>query len=438
MGFVAPYFLWIGAGISAMVVALHLIVTRQPKAEVFPTARFVPESPVQAVSRATRPTDLLLLLLRALSIMSVAAAFARPVITPDRESVARVILADISRSSASLEEVHDSAAKYFRRTDVLIGYDSVPRVITQPDSLLRETSRGHTGSLSPALVAAIRSAASLRERADSISLVIVSAFPATSWNAATDTIRSLWPGAVTIVRVKAKPDAVVSTPLPVSHDFSAEDPLRFGVSLASSLPRAQKVRIVRGDAVLPTSADSGEVLLHWPIETRPMFSRQTGGKAHGALVVGQTVLVAPFKTNWEFPPDSLRGATVLARWADGEIAAIQRNTGSGCIRSANVPVAAKGDLVIRPEFVAVVQKLMSACDNRERSASLSGAALLRLKGGSAAAPRAAFPASSTQQSPLSLWFLLATIVLLFGEQFARRASGRAFDGRLQSDARRAA
>ena len=421
MSFLYPGMLWLGAMASAAVAALHFIVTRQPRSDVLPTARFVPDSAVKAVSHSDRPTDLLLLLLRILAVMSVAAGFARPVLGSYGEPKARIILADLSRSSQDIRSVADSVTRYFREGDILVGFDSAPRLLEHPDSIRNIVSSSNAGSLSAALVLAIRSASRLRERADSIGLTVVSAFPGGSWDAATDTIRSLWPGSIEIVRVAARQDTVLSQPGSLAANFSSDDPLRFSVALAGKQSGAGSVRIIRS-GLLPAQKNDREVLLHWPIGDRPVFARTTASTAHGALIAGSTVVVAPFVTVADFPADSLKGTRIIARWEDGSPAAVQHAAAGGCVRSTNIPVTAKGDLVIRPEFISIVSALTRPCAGVASFVSASEAALLRLKGGSAAAPRAAFPLQHTPPSPLAVWLFAASVACLVAEFFLRRAT----------------
>jgi hypothetical protein len=423
MSFLFPQFLWIGLGASALVAALHFIVTRQPLSEPFPTARFVPDAAVEAVSRATQPSDLLVLLLRLLAIMSVAAALGRPVISPDRVRNVRLILADLSRTSENIAAVRDSVRSYARPNDLIIGFDSTARQIPHPDSILNAASQVSTGNLSAALVSAIRSAGDLRERSDSISLVVVSAFPAESWDAATDTLRNLWPGAVTVVHVARRRVADTSSVSPVPLHTATDDPFKFSLALASKFRHAQSVTVIRSDDA-PGTPNADQVVLHWPIRARPIFARRSADVKHGALIVGKTVLVAPFSTQWEFPDDSIRNAEVVARWEDGTPAAVQRVQTTGCTRSTNIPVTSKGDFAIRFEFVEIVSRLISSCAETHPFIPLSDAALLRLKGGSAAAPRDAFPNNPKHSSPFTPWLLAAALIFLLGEQFARRAPSR--------------
>lgn len=421
MTFLAPYFLWIGLGVSAIATALHFIVTRQPHSEPFPTARFVPDIAVEAVSRARQPSDLLVLLLRVLAIMSVATAFSGPVVSLKRTSTARIILADLSRSSANISEVRDSAAKYFRPTDVLIGYDSLPRLLLAPDSIGTIQQRADIGNLSAALVSAIRAGARIRERTDSLSLIAISAFPAESWDAATDTIRSLWPGAIQIVSMAPAIPSKTPTVTRAIPPLPTEDPLGYTLALAAKRAHADQLQIIREEPQPSTAVQSAGVTLYWPSTRRPLFAKESNGKTHGALVTKDAVVVAPFLTHWEFPADSVRGLSVIARWEDGSPAAVQRNDASRCDRSTTIPVPTKGDLVVRPEFVSVVERLISPCIAVSSYAPAGEALLSKLKGGSAAAARASFRPSQSRRSPYTLWLFVGGIVFLVAEQFVRRS-----------------
>lgn len=421
MTFLAPGFLWAGVAFSLGIVALHFIVTRQPKSEDFPTARFVPASSVEAVSRSQLPTDLFLLLLRVLAVLSVASALARPVLTVSRNQNARIVLADLSLSSAKIGDVRDSVSKYFRPNDVLVAFDSSARVYSSPDSF-PSVGVAPVGNLSAALIASLRSARKLRDQADSISLVVVSSLPSASWDAATDTLRAMWPGAIQVVRVAARNDSSEGSVRKFSSELGSADPLRFGLALASDAVHTPSGRLVRTGKV--PSPDDGEIILHWPSSERPAFSSPAPATTHAGLVAGSVVQIASFTTHFEFTPDSARGARVVARWLDGAPAAIQRNVAGGCVRSVNIAVPQKGDLAIRPEFVAIVSQLISPCAFASSPAPLPDSVLAQLKGGNAAAARSAFAGDDEQTSPFTPWLLLAALMLLGLEQLLRRNSKR--------------
>ena len=129
MTFLAPGFLIASAVVAAAVIALHFIVTRQPRAGILPTARFVPNLPATATARATRPSDILLMLLRVLLVLSVGAGLAKPIFKPSRGAEARVILADVSRSQRDSVMLLDSLRALYRNHDVLVAFDSSARII---------------------------------------------------------------------------------------------------------------------------------------------------------------------------------------------------------------------------------------------------------------------------------------------------------------------
>ena len=100
MTFLAPGFLYGALAAAIAAIALHLIATREPRAVMLPTARFIPESSARAVVRAARLSDPWLLALRVLLLLLLGTALARPVRVPQRERIARVILADRSAAAA--------------------------------------------------------------------------------------------------------------------------------------------------------------------------------------------------------------------------------------------------------------------------------------------------------------------------------------------------
>lgn len=231
MSFLAPGFLLAAGLASLVVIGLHLLSTHDPKLEPLPTARFVPEVLVRATATTVRPTDLWLLLLRVALVLLFGAALARPVVTPPHSPVARIVAVDVSRAVGRPAELADSSRRYLAGASTVILFDSTARVVSRgaADSLSapastsapasksvpapkRTPAPARQGSLSAALVAALRAAALLREGADSLELVVVSPFAVEEHDAATDALRALWPGRLTTVAVTpavAKPQGPV-------------------------------------------------------------------------------------------------------------------------------------------------------------------------------------------------------------------------------------
>lgn len=187
MTFLTPVWLLVGAIAAAAVVALHLLNRRRLRTALFPTARFVPEAPLRAVSPALLPTDIPLMLLRFAIVSLIAVAMARPVGPSARRAVV-IALAD--RSPAT-----DSA--------------DVTRMLTEvhADTVIE------IRNLSAGLVAARRAAMRWKDRADSAELVVASSLSAGLWDAATEALRAGWPGRIRLVQTGRRKDGETGGPV---------------------------------------------------------------------------------------------------------------------------------------------------------------------------------------------------------------------------------
>ncbi len=435
MSFLAPAFLWGAIAVGAGIVALHFIVTRQPRASVLPTARFVPDSPATAIVRDTRPTDLRLMLLRVLIVLAAGAALAKPVLKPNRQATGRVFLMDASRATASIREATDSVSALYREGDAVVVFDSAARSLgpSARDTLAAAAVRGANvrGNLSTALVAALREGSALRDRVDSVQLVIVSPLLADERDAATDSIRKLWPGRVRLVRISAPPVGSLTSggKGDISLKSDPADPLAVAVSLAAKNQNQGSARIVRAASL--TAEDSAwmisanHVVALWPALERPMLAVQRSSADQSGGVVGRELrLVSTFDRRWRFPADSLRGARVTVRWADGDAAVVEKQVGGGCLKSVGIPVTGVGDLVIRPEFVRLVEVVAAPCGDPVVMPPLAPSNIASLAGIGGLAPRGAFAARADIVSPLAPWLLGLALLAALAELMARPRSGR--------------
>ena len=118
-------------------------------------------------------------------------------------------------------------------------------------------------------------------------------------------------------------------------------------------------------------------------------------------------------------PDSLRGGEVIARWIDGEPAAVEWPTNSGCLRSVAVPVSPAGDLVIRTEFVRFVQAMTGRCAAR-KSNPMPAHAMASLTGTGGKVSRDAFKPRGDIHSTLAPWLFALAIAAAIAELFVRR------------------
>jgi len=429
MTFLAPGFFLASLAVAAAVVALHFIVTRQPRAAVLPTARFVPDLPATATARATRPSDLLLMLLRVLIVLAAGAGLARPIFKPSRTASARVILVDASRAVNDVALVRDSARRYYRDGDAVVVFDSSARQIrTKPvDSLTALHSSKAAGNISAALVAAFRAASGLRDNADSLELVVVSPFDASELDAATDSIRKLWQGRARIVKAGFSEAAPASALTAVRLHAAQGDPL--AISVAKLGPAGlTSARIVRYDPSADdlSWASGGHALVDWPVNGRP---RGAISRAHadtvGGVVSGASIVVASFPRRWIFPSDSTRGAQVVARWVDGEPAALEWPQNSGCVRSVSVPVNPVGDLPLSTNFVRFVAAMSGICSSGVPYMAASPAELASLSGRGRLAPRDAFTPRDDVRSTLASWLLGLALIAALAELVVRRRKSEA-------------
>ena len=422
MTFLAPAFFYAALVVAAITVALHFIVTRQPRAGILPTARFVPDMPATATARATRPSDLLLLLLRVLLVLALGSGLAKPVLKPSLGANARVILADASRSVTNVAELRDSVRSVFRDGDIVVAFDSSTRMFGDSplDSLQAMPPSRARGNFSPALIAAMRAASKLRERADSLELVVVSPFGADEIDAATDSIRGLWPGRARLVTAgRARSDADPATDRGISLRGPSDDPLAVAVSQVSA---GARVTILRDGSAL---TDSG-IAMSWPASARPPGSiARSVIDTIGGVTTGESLVVSAFERRWELVPDSIRNAEVIARWTDGEPAAVEWPRSSGCTRSVLVPVSSAGDLVIRDDFTKFVTAIAGPCVSQQPFIPADAQKTAMLRGSEGLASRHAFQPRGDTHSWLAPWLLGTALALAIAEIFVRRRNARA-------------
>jgi hypothetical protein len=418
MTFLAPEFFLASLVVAAAVAALHFIVTRQPRAGILPTARFVPDLPANATARATRPSDLLLMLLRVLLVLAVGAGLAKPIVKPSRGAEARVILMDVSRSVTDSISLRDSVRALYRNHDALIVFDSSARLVSAnaTDSIGRIPFAGARGNLSAALIGAMRAASTLRERADSIELVVVSPFAAEEIDAATDSVRSLWKGRAKLVTVRGAANDTASGSERIRIQAGASDPLTISVA-QTSINGGVIVRGSPSDSIIATDGAK----IEWPIVHRP-----TGAVARikrdtiGGVIAGEALVISAFERRWTYPADSLRGAEVVARWIDGEPAAIERQASTGCTRSVAVPVPAVGDLVINRDFIRFVETIAGECAARAAMRPADPSIIASLAGPPSLASRDAFRPRGDIRSGLAPWLLALALAAAITELFVRR------------------
>ena len=378
ISFVHPGFFYASAAAATAVVALHFLVAEQPRAGMLPTVRFFPDVDVRSTKLAVRLSDVLLMLIRVATLLLIGAALGQPRLKPARSAVVRILALDVSGDAADAKEVADSARPYLRAASAVVMFDSVAKEISPNGAAralggVRENDFSHSGgSLSSALIVALRAASRLREHADSIELVLVSPLLAEERDSATAAIRALWPGRIQLARVAARGEA---KPLAAKTEW----------------------------------ADSGS--------SRIWTARGKADTIGGIAFAGQAIIY-PFERKWRLAPGDT-AVRVTGRWIDGEPAIVEKATPDGCVRSISVPLPAKGDAVLRPSFARFLDDVSAPCRRADVS-PLTPDAVAALGGESHLAPAAAFAPESARMTPLGPWLLVAALVLALLELFVRR------------------
>ena len=423
MSWLSPLWLVVGAAGALATVALHFITTSRAPAVLLPTARFVPRGEASAVARSRRPADLVLLAVRVLAVMLLAAAFAQPVVHTRGGGVRRVLVADRSRGAGT--ELRERVRGEWRTGDALVLLDSTARVVTvgAEDTISKMVPTLVPGLLSAGVIAARRAASVLAQHADSVELVVISPLTADEFDSATSPLLRAWPGRVRVVRVAASPTywptvsvagGVMDAPLAAT-----------AVLISRAAPPAVQRTTVRVTRLSFTAADSaaardGAALVHWeqfpasasipakiPASSANALPASTPSPA--GLTDNRATVVATFG---RVPIDT--AGTVIARWADGAPAAVEQSLGQGCLRHVGVALPSAGDAAIQPAFVALSHTLLGPCIARSAWPAISDSLFATLQQGGPAA-RASALLTGHDESPLAPWLLAAALVALLAE-----------------------
>lgn len=406
MTFLAPWALAAGVIGALGMVLLHLVAWQRPAAYVLPTTRFIPDQRTVVSRAATRPRDVLLLVLRVLALLAAAAAFARPVLTPAHGTIATIVLADRSRSVADPADVARRVAAHTTGNApvTVIAFDSAAVVVG--DSAFQPTPSSATGSLSAALALSQRQARGLAERADSVRLILISPFTRAEADSATAWLRAKWPGGVTLERVAARQDSASVWHLETA--LSVDDPL--GPAMHGAQSGGTAVRLVRTSLAAGDSAfaQGGGTVVLWPRDERSKAGPE-------GLVVGNDVLV----TTLGRAPVQAEGRAV-AHWADGDVAAREVSVGRGCVRVVGVRVPEAGDLPLHAPFQRVARSLLRPCGAIDVDVPASDSVITRVVGTRRdAASAASLRGADAPPTPLVKWLLVAALLFALAELVAR-------------------
>lgn len=408
MSFAAPIWLAVAGLVAAGVVVAHLITTSQPRHDVLPTVRFIPQSAPLTVTRTRRPTDLLLLALRLLAVALIGLALAGAHAT--RSAAHRVTVIDYATAAA------DSGERLRRAAAARDSGEQQPRATAAGDGVVivfGDTVGPKT--LSGALVAAHHAIAG-RDNAERAELVIVAPLVREQVDSATRSLLGLWPGEIRVARV---PAAASDTGVrDVQMRATGDDPIAasLGSTRTVSAPAA-RVRVLRAPGAPTTTdtawaRDSGGVLVHWPADLASgSLTRRASVDSAQGIAAAPHVVVGKFARTHE-----PRSGRALVRWLDGQAAATERELGSGCIREVAIPVDAAGDVALRESFRGIVDVVTSPCGGAR---DVTPADLASLLPADDAHQRITVPAT-LGDGRLAAWLAIAALAILLTEQLLRR------------------
>ncbi len=418
MTWLLPSALIIGGIAALAAVAVHFVARRRPMAEPFPTARFIPRRASQARVTTLAFSDLALLLLRMFAIAAIALGVAAPEFAGARGRVTRIIVVDRSRAVGDPRAARDSVRPLARSGDIIIAFDSTARMVSAVDT----APDGARGSISAGLAAAERAAAAVSASADSVELILVSAFTNEETDSATTHIRAAWPGRARLI---ALPPARAASWRPgVVVHASTGDALRAGLALAGLVRDTGAVHIERSEVAPADSAwarQPGNVLVHWPAGAGDARwpARPTVDAIGGVATSDGTTLVGRFPRVWR------PLGTPVARWADGEVAAGETRSGGGCLRDVGILIDPASDLTLRPSFRSFATALLGPCGGTRDSAPIDSTSMAILAGAGPLASASSLAENAGVSSPSSAWFILVGAGLLILELALRRPARRA-------------
>jgi hypothetical protein len=346
MTLLAPWVLGIGALLGVAAMLAHLIARDVPPRWLLPTARFIPASRTDVLTRSLRPRDPWLLLVRLGILAALIVAAADPAARWRSRARASVVIADLSRSTGDRTGVVRAVRERVQMGDIIVRLDTIARV-TEAAALDAAplSSAASPGRLSAALLVAFDAAHVLERSADSVEIVLISSLVAEQFDAATDSIRAQWPGPITVVPVPGVPASQPAGALVIRAP--TDDPLRV---VLASITSDSTVRLVRDALTADDSAHArrGGTVVLWPF-------RGTVGDTAYAISVGHETAIAPF---------GRRAAGVgrtVAWWADGSAAATEQPLGRGCVRIVGMVAPTGGDLLLTARVRRVVAALIAPC-----------------------------------------------------------------------------
>jgi hypothetical protein len=368
-----PWFLAPGVLAAVIVTALHFLVRSPVRRAPLPTLRFLSPAQHTAVRLRRRPHDLLLLALRVLFALSLAAAFARPVWTASTVDRARILLLDRGAGmagvwNAALDSVN---ARLDDDPLMVIAFDTVavmaPRGQVDVAWLEELRDAGPSDAESDyriAFHALARVAGSVAADAYEAALVTVPRW--TAWREGTASIRAAaWPGRLEVM-VPGPAARVDEPPLPLrvlaqpgSALLDAVEAL--GITAVTDTATVA-VRIIGADSdgrsgtngweFVPDTAAARDVVVFAGGWTA---AAPRAGAIERSPVVGTAAAAAPLVRSGA----AVAAGSAVAAWRDGALAAVATGDAPCTITTAFDPD--HNALTTSPDYPELIRHLVLGC-----------------------------------------------------------------------------
>lgn len=379
--FSAPAFLIVGALLTTVPVALHMLARTPPERRPLPTARFL------TVDRRTRlrlrpPADRVLLALRVLFLLLLAAAFAQPEWRPERAGSAVVVLLDAgSAMTGDWENAVAAAAARVADGGSIVVFDTTARIYPQPDAATLDSIRTAGPTAAPTrYVAALRGlrAAAAALPAESASAVLVTRPRWDAWSPALPFLReTAWPAAIELVAA-GSPASGPDGSRAGAGERDTRSSGRAEIVAAEGHPLrpfvAAALRSLDYELDAGTSANVVTVVLPGadPAGARDGATGGTvrfggsgmgagaGAERHPALDRGRLVLPSGHTVGGWREAGSPAGRNVIAVWEDGRPAATVDHEAGCTAHLAAEPATPAG--AADPAFPRLLDTLIRACD----------------------------------------------------------------------------
>ncbi len=355
------------------IAALHLLSVQRPPELLLPTARFLPDRVVRAVSRTRRPSDRWLLLLRIVALLIAGLAAAGP--HWRSASVTRVVLVVRDRGVTD-----DSAAL---RTLVMRSNDRVPSAAPVVHAEGNEDAEAieNPTSLFPL---AWRTAARLAvadAAIDSFDLHLVLSHAPDGHDAGLTAWRESWPGRVIVYHPASRSVArrvMVVAMDSIASNASEDDAVRSAftwhaarnvlttveddATARGEASDVDTVGLARADDAPPMSSPGSalRVRVYWPLRGIPTGWRaMPAADSASALVVSGHALMGPWPVT--AVPDTSAPGRAIAWYSDGRVAATERQSPRGCDRQVAVVSAGASDVLLASSANGLFDQLLAPC-----------------------------------------------------------------------------